>query len=220
MKTLAFIIAGVLVGGLMAMLAVRAQQGPSPAAVAPAGAGNTAAAAPGPITPRVTTMDPAVLASLRAKLGPGAANTAAAAGPPNGKDRVPHAAPQAGVIPEMTIKEMANFQFDPQAGGGIPADVLALNGTTIRLRGFMLPLTQADAITSFALVPSLFSCCFGQPPGVEHTIRVTCEPNKAVPAVAEEIVVEGVLTVKEQREEGFTYSIFEMKATSVKMAPP
>jgi hypothetical protein len=34
----------------------------------------------------------------------------------------------------------------------------------------MIPIDQAENITSFALVPSLFACCFGQPPQVQHTV--------------------------------------------------
>jgi hypothetical protein len=51
----------------------------------------------------------------------------------------------------------------------LPEDVKALNGAKIRTHGFMIPLDQADNITEFALVPSLFACCFGQPPQVQHT---------------------------------------------------
>ena len=70
----------------------------------------------------------------------------------------------------MAIKDLGNFDYDEDKGGNIPADVKALSGATIRLHGFMIPMDQAENITQFALVPSLFACCFGQPPQIQHTI--------------------------------------------------
>ncbi len=116
----------------------------------------------------------------------------------------------------MTIKELGNFDFDPTADTTIPADVKALNGTKIKLRGFMIPLTQAENITNFALVPSLVGCCFGQPPGVQHTITCRAAPDPAVPYTVDEVSVEGTLKINVQRDQGYTFSIFELEGVSVK----
>ena len=137
--------------------------------------------------------------------------------PMDAETRKKHPAPQAGEILAMTIKELGNFQYDDQKGG-IPADVKQLNGATLRLRGFMIPMDQADHITQFALVPSLFSCCFGQPPQIQHTIVVTCPKGKAVSYCPDEIVVQGKLTVEEKKDDGYVISLFEVGAESVKVA--
>jgi hypothetical protein len=132
--------------------------------------------------------------------------------------RKKHAAPQSGQVLEMTIKELGNFQYDEEKGGNIPSDVKQLNGSKIRLRGFMIPMDQADRITQFALVPSLFSCCFGQPPQLQHTIVVNCPKGKAASYCPDEIIVEGQLTVQEKRDDGYVVSIFELGADSIKVA--
>lgn len=132
--------------------------------------------------------------------------------------RKPHAAPEAGKVRDLSIKELGNFEYDAEKGGNIPDDVKKLTGSTIRLHGYMLPMDQADRITRFALVPSLFACCFGQPPQVQHTIVVDCPPGKAVGYFPDEIVVEGTLTVAEKKEDDIILSVFEMKTTSVKPA--
>jgi hypothetical protein len=139
-------------------------------------------------------------------------------GPPTAEQRKPHDPPQPGEIREMAIKELGNFQYDPDKGGNIPPDVLALSGMKVRLHGFMIPMDQASAITEFALVPSLFACCFGQPPQIQHTIVVHVPKGKAVSYYADEIVVEGTLVVQEKKEDGFIVSIFEVNCTSVKAA--
>jgi len=119
----------------------------------------------------------------------------------------------------MKIKELGNFEFNPDKDTQVPADVAALNGKTIRLTGYMIPLTQAEEVTDFALVPSLVSCCFGQPPGVQHTITGRTAKGKAIPYVIDELIVEGTLTVKVQREDDYTFSVFELDVKSVKILP-
>ena len=83
----------------------------------------------------------------------------------------------------------------------------------------MIPMDQAESITEFALVPSLFSCCYGQPPQIQHTIVVHVPKGKAVSYYPDQISVEGTLTVDEKKEDGFIVSIFEVNTTSVKPAP-
>jgi hypothetical protein len=130
--------------------------------------------------------------------------------------RKPHPAPVAGQTTAMAIKELGNFEYDADKGGNIPEDVKALTGSSIRLTGFMIPMDQATSISQFALVPSLFACCFGQPPQIQHTIIVNCPKGKAVSYYPDEINVEGTLKVEEKKEDGFIVSIFEMECSSVK----
>jgi len=133
--------------------------------------------------------------------------------------RKPHPAPKDGEVLEMDIKDLGNFDYDADKGGMIPGDVVALTGHKVRLHGFMIPMDQATKITQFALVPSLMSCCFGQPPQIQHTIVVNCPKGKAVSYYPDEITIEGDLKVAEKRDEGFIVSIFEVQVSSVKPSP-
>lgn len=132
--------------------------------------------------------------------------------------RKPHT-PAAGQVYDVTIQSLGNFEYDQEHGGNIPADVKKLTGTPIRLRGYMIPMDQAENITQFALVPSLFQCCFGQPPQIQHTIVVNCPKGKAIGYTADEILVEGELKVQEKKDDGYIISLFEMQVASVKLAP-
>jgi len=170
-------------------------------------------------TQPAATTDPTSLAALQAQAAAVAAGEANA-DPSTGKARVPHKPIPAGQTAVMTIKELGNFEFDPTADTDIPADVKALNGSKVRLRGFMIPLTQAENITDFALVPSLVSCCFGQPPGVQHTITCRTAKGEAVQYSVDECSVEGTLSINVKRDQGYTYSIFEFDVTSVKPLDP
>jgi hypothetical protein len=136
--------------------------------------------------------------------------------PITNEQRKPHAAPKDGEVRQMQIKDLGNFEYDADKGGNIPADVQKLSGSTIRLNGYMIPIDQAENITSFALVPSLFACCFGQPPQVQHTVICKAPAGKAVSYYPDELVVEGKLKVEEKKDEGFIVSLFEVEVASVK----
>lgn len=133
-------------------------------------------------------------------------------------ERKVHATPAAGQVLEMPIKELGNFDYDSDKGG-IPEDVKKLSGCKIRLSGFMIPSDQADKITHFSLVPSLFSCCFGRPPQVQHTILVTCDKGQSVSYTPDNVFVEGTLTVNEKRDDGYVVSIFQVAADRVVRQP-
>ena len=137
----------------------------------------------------------------------------------DGGPRHIHPAPTPGDVIELPIKELGNFDYDAAVGGGIPDDVKRMDGCHFRTSGYMIPLDQAESISEFALVPSLFACCFGQPPQIQHTIIVHCPKSKAVSYFPDELTVEGTLHVKEDRDGGFIVSIFQLDATSVRAAP-
>ena len=145
--------------------------------------------------------------------------TQTAATQPTAEARKPIPTPKPGGVTELLIKDLGNFDYDIEKGGNIPADIKALNGTKLKTRGYMIPLDQAESITEFALVPSLFACCFGQPPQLQHTLVVHCPKGKAVSYFPDEISVEGTLKVEEKKDDGYIVSIFEIDASSVKPAP-
>ena len=135
------------------------------------------------------------------------------------KPRTPIVAPAAGKTLELTIKELGNFEYDIDKGGNIPADVIALNGVHFKTFGFMIPLDQTEAISEFALVPSLSICCIQGAPQIQHSIIVRCAKGKAVSYYGEELVVEGTLKVEEKKDGGYIISIFELTPTSIKPSP-
>ena len=172
----------------------------------------------GPIEEKIRVCQKA-LESLKSNPA-GAAPQAAAAPtdvPMDPETRHKHPAAKTGEVIALSIKELGNFQYDDEKGGGIPSDVKAMNGAEIRLHGYMIPMDQAEHITQFALVPSLFACCFGQPPQIQHTIVVNCPKGKAVSYCPDEINVQGKLSVQEKRDDGYVISLFEMSADSVKV---
>jgi hypothetical protein len=137
-------------------------------------------------------------------------------GAPTLENRTPHAPSTPGEVRELTIVALGNFPYDPDAGG-VPADVAALEGAGIRLSGFMVPGYQTDKLREFTLVPDVYECCFGQPPGLEHMIRVTLPEAKAVNFYYGEVEVTGTLRVEEELRDGYVVNLFTIEdVTSVR----
>jgi hypothetical protein len=167
----------------------------------------------GPVEERIRVCKKAIDAAK--KMSPDAVVPVAAE---TAEARTAHPPLKPGDVAELAIKELGNFDFDAEKGGNIPPDVTAMSGGTIVTHGYMIPLDQAENIGEFALVPSLFACCFGQPPQVQHTIVVHLPKGKAITYFPDELQVEGKLTVQEKKDEGFIVSIFDLDAVSVKPA--
>ena len=76
---------------------------------------------------------------------------------------------------------------------------------------------QTDSIRQFTLVTSVYECCFGQPPGVEHAINVVLPEGRAVTFTYGEVQVTGTLRVEEEWRDGFVVNLFTIEdVTSVK----
>jgi hypothetical protein len=189
-------------------------------------AGDWAAAVPllKELQKKYSTLAPERVGAIAEQVRMAERNLATGAPPPqviatSDEERKPHLKPATDKIYETSIKELGNFDYDNIDGGNIPQDVKALSGSKLRLTGFMIPMDQAESITSFALVPDLFACCFGQPPQIQHIVVATTPKGKSVSYYPDEIVVEGTLIVEEKKEDGFLVSIFEMEVSSVRPVP-
>lgn len=137
--------------------------------------------------------------------------------PTSADKRVPHKLPPAGTQLDVSLEELGNFEYDTNKGGGIPADVKALNGSKVRVHGYMLPMDAAEHIREFALDPYVWSGSSGPPaPPIQNRIIVDCAKDKPVDYFPGEITVEGTLSVEEKKEDGFIVSVFQITGGSVR----
>ena len=97
----------------------------------------------------------------------------------------------------------------------VPDDVQKLDGKLVEITGFMLPVNETQNITRFIVIQSLWDCCFGQTPAVNHIIAVTMEQGRSVEFCPDLVTVTGKFSVGETREEGYLVSIFRLEGKSV-----
>ena len=99
-----------------------------------------------------------------------------------------------------------NYDYPDEDGGiqapknskrkklGIPDSVLSLNGTSVAIPGFMIPMDQdeeGDKTTYFILARNQMTCCFGVPPGLNEWVSVRMEKGKKAELEMDRLVLVG-----------------------------
>jgi|SRR5579871_5224243 len=90
----------------------------------------------------------------------------------------------------------------------IPDFIKKLDGQNIEMIGFMMPLSEVKNITQFLLVPSLWGCCYGQPPAVNHIVVVKMPPGQTTKFFNDVIRVRGKFNVGETKQDGYLVSLY------------
>jgi hypothetical protein len=92
----------------------------------------------------------------------------------------------------------------------IPQFIKDLDNKHVEMVGFMMPLTQVENITEFLLVPSLWGCCYGQPPAVNHIVLIQMPKGRTSKFYNDVIRVRGRFHVGETREDGELVSLYTL----------
>jgi len=97
----------------------------------------------------------------------------------------------------------------------IPDFIRAFDGKTVDMTGYMMPLNTVKNIRSFVFVPSLFGCCYGQPPAVNHIVLVKMADGKTAKYFEDPVRVRGRFHCGEEKEEGELLSLYRIDADEV-----
>lgn len=127
-----------------------------------------------------------------------------------------------GAVPagheRITWNQLGAFPY--REGASLPAEVQALNGRDVAIFGFMLSLGDAERMSEFVLVESLWGCCFGSVPEVNQTIVVRVDSSTPAEYSAAPQLVTGRLEVGEEREAGFVTSLYRIVGAQLRPASP
>ena len=120
----------------------------------------------------------------------------------------------AGVASRTPFSKFGSWDY--RAGlDGMPEEVRALDGTTVVLAGFMLPLDEIEDMREFLLVPSLWSCCYGTPPDIHQIVRCVMSGDATAPYTFEPVMVVGTFTVAATYADGYCVDIYQLHADTV-----
>ena len=93
----------------------------------------------------------------------------------------------------------------------LPDSIKALEGKTVTMRGFLLPLYEFDDIHEFVLVGNHMSCCFGIPSGINGQVYVKLKAgDHGLPNTNEPLEIRGTFHAREREEQGYVLSIYEI----------
>jgi hypothetical protein len=97
----------------------------------------------------------------------------------------------------------------------IPPFIQKYDGKTVEMIGYMMPLSDIKEIKTFVLVPSLFGCCYGQPPSVNHVVLVRMAGGATSKFYDDKIRVRGQFHCGEEKEDGSLISLYHIDADGV-----
>ncbi len=108
---------------------------------------------------------------------------------------------------------------DPQAPVVLPAEVKALDGKSVALRGFVIPTwVEAGGVREFVLAAkNEIGCCFGDGLSINQLVVVTVPEKKKLEIEPYGLMtVLGTLDVGEERSGGMLLSLYRMTADDVR----
>lgn len=98
-------------------------------------------------------------------------------------------------------------------GQPVPDAVSALAGEKVAVTGYQLTLDVAasgEALEEFILLESLWGCCFGKPPKMNHAIHARLPEGATAVYSTKPVLVLGALEVGEVREDGVVTSFYRL----------
>ena len=141
---------------------------------------------------------------------------AAATRPPEPPSRP---APAAGSPREVSFDDI---KLDMEKGAPFTRDLLpkrvtALDGTRIRIRGYILPSFQQSGLTQFVLVRDNQECCFGPGAALHDCIVVRMLPGRSADFSIRPVAVAGTFRLDELRgPDGKHLAIYAMDGEDVR----
>ncbi len=124
-----------------------------------------------------------------------------------------------GSVKEVTFDDIALDlkKGDPYDASLLTDKVKALDGKTIRLRGYILPSFQQTGIKQFILVRDNMQCCFGPGALLHDCVVVELVAPATTSYTVRPVSVEGNFTIHELKgPDGNYLAIYHLDGTKVK----
>ena len=119
-----------------------------------------------------------------------------------------------GIDQIVPFEEISAWPYE-EGLRGMPEELSKLNGRTVMMTGFMLPIDAVENIKEFLLVQSLWSCCYGQPPDINGTVRVVMKGDKRIDYKFDPIKIIGTFKIEATMQEGFCVDIYQLETEQV-----
>ena len=116
-------------------------------------------------------------------------------------------------IPDMTAKDHPSVS---DAEKQIPAAIKKLDGKTVRVRGFMMPVKEVQGkTTEFLITRSQPSCCFSGATEITEFVTVKA-PGKGFDTMLDDpVTVQGTLRVGAVLDSGFIVGLYQLDGEKI-----
>jgi hypothetical protein len=130
--------------------------------------------------------------------------------PPEAADRV-----------KIDFKKLGSWKYK-EGKTPIPDELKKLDGKWIELTGYVYSSNQPQFLENFIVVQSLWDCCFGKSPDMNHFVDVKLPPGKIAMDYSEPVILIGKFSVGELREEdgrggSYLLSLYRLEVHMIKV---
>jgi hypothetical protein len=122
----------------------------------------------------------------------------------------PPLVPRADIVPWSVLTDVSVKFQKPRVITTFPEKVKKLNGTKVKVQGYMTPIEPGATHTHFLLLSVPPTCPFCMPGGAESMIEV--RTSKALKYTENAIVIQGELQVLENDSQGLYYRMTGARA--------
>ena len=114
-----------------------------------------------------------------------------------------------------------NAGWVPKLVTPIPDAIMALDGTNVAVRGFMLPLKLREGlVTELVLSRNQMLCCFGKAPEMNELVLVRMEGKGVKAAMDQPVTICGTLHVGARRLDEGTVFVYELDGRKLEISGP
>ncbi len=121
-----------------------------------------------------------------------------------------------GIDSVLPFSEIASWPYEDGLKG-MPEKLKRLDGKRVLMTGFMLPIDHVENIKEFLLVQSLWSCCYGEPPDINGTVRVIMKGKNRTDYKFDPLELVGTFRIEVTIEDGFCVGIFQLEVERVEV---
>ena len=126
----------------------------------------------------------------------------------------PSGQPSNGQYYKLTFDVLKHWTY-VEGKTPVPAFIKVFDKQNVEMLGYMMPLNDVDNIKEFVLVPSLWGCCYGQPPAVNHIVAVKMPPGQTTKFYSNPIQVKGRFSVGETKQDGYLVSLYVLTVDKI-----
>ena len=120
-----------------------------------------------------------------------------------------------GKVVNLSFDLLKSWTYIEKQRTPIPDKIQKLDGQTVEMVGYMMPLSEVKNVTQFVLVPFLWGCCYGRPPAVNHIMIVNMPKGQTVNFFDDKVRVRGTFHAGETRQDGYLISLYTITAQSI-----
>lgn len=112
----------------------------------------------------------------------------------------------------LLFSTLKKWRYAAERPGTVPDEIQTHHGRPVRIVGFMYPLESGKKISTFCLLRSTQTCCYGPRPQYNQYVLVEMDQPVRFERLRP-VVVEGEFFVEPRPEEGYIYRMAGKRAT-------